>query len=209
MSILKKLNDSAEKVLQGQGSVAPECKEMTLNEFASFAADQIQKAADERESNPGNAKLRLEALKISLAVATSAFEGAKLDKFEIPLFNESAQAEREIDAKLAAIDATLDKGGTEDEDAKAKTKADADAKAKADKEKADAAAATKAKDGGEDEDAKAKAKADADAKAKADKDKADAAKNAETDWPEDLAKNATLSDEEKELYNWGPDPVSP
>jgi colicin import membrane protein len=162
--------------------------------------------------------LRLKALQVSLAVATAAFEGAKLEKFDIPVFNEKAQAENELDTKLAAIDAKLDKGkdGDDDEAAKAKAKADAD-KAKADADKAKADAAAKTKDGAgkdDDEAAKAKAKADADKekadadKAKADKAKADAAKADDTDWPSDLAKSANRSDEMKELYDYGDDSPS-
>ena len=208
--IFKTLTEACATVLKGHANdAALVSKEMTADEFAKHATDEIEKAkADTVEK----AIARLSALRTSIAVASSAFVAKELDKFEIPVFDEAAQAEADMAKKVAGLEATvaelkakLDKtdDDDDDDDAKAaKAKADADDKT------------------GEQTDAeKAKAKVDADKKkeedekAAADKKKeeeAAAAKKAADDddgkgWPMDLAKSFG-DNEVKELYDWGPDP---
>ncbi len=225
-TILKSLSDACATVLKGHaGDAALISKEMTPDEFAKHATDEIEKAKG--DSAP-TAIARLTALQTSITVAKSAFVEKELDKFEIPVFDESAQSEADTAKKIAGLEATVaeltakiasgddgDGDGDETDEEKA-------AKAKAAE---DAAAAAAAGDDETDEQKAAKVKADADkAKADADKDKAAADKKKEEEvaaaaaaaakkaadgeekgWPMDLAKSFG-DDEVRELYDWGPDP---
>ncbi len=198
-AIFKKLTDACDTVLKKHSTAALTVTKMTQDEFAQYAADQIEKAKSESD-DAGAALARLTALRTSITVAKSAFVESKLETFEVPVFDERAYASeasakriasledtvKELKAKLDKTDDKVDDKTDDKVDAKADDKVDADAKADASKtdDKADA---------------KADDKDDVDKSDKGD-DKPDPGS-----WPMDLSKRYK-DDEIRELYDWGPDP---
>lgn len=225
MDILEKLTGQLDKVLKGAGQAAgaPELKAFSLDEFANWAAGEIEKAVDEGKEHPARATARLKGLQLSIAVAQAAFESASLEKFEIPIFSEKAATVIDLDDRFSAIEDKLDgfiaavKGGDKDKaddkpDDKSKDESSDKSDDKPDDKSKGEGGDGKGKDKTDDKpDDKGKDKTD-DEKAKAEKAAADAGNDPEFDegdrdlWPLDLAKSIERSDAEKEIYDWGDDP---
>ncbi len=213
--VFDKLAGACETVIKSSGSATAqiEVKKMTAEEFAAYAADQINKAGEEKADKQASLS-RIVFLQTSLAVAKSAFVDAELESFEIPVFKEGSHIVIDTD-RFAALEETVKNlaesvkaGGSDDADAKAKAKAKEEADAKA---KAEAEAAAK---GGDDADAKAKAEAKAKEEAEAKAEAAKKAAAAEEDdlWPDDLAKanaNEGMSDSDRAAADWGRDDAPP
>ena len=217
MSIFAKFSEACSRVLKGQNASAPEIKTMTLDEFSTYATAEIEKALEDQKS-PAKAVARLKALQLAVAVAQSAFEGASLEKFDIPIYSAKAALEQDVMARLDAMDANITaladgvgKGGDDDDAKKKKADEEAAAKKKEDEEKAakggdaDDADAKKKK---ADEEAAAKKKKDDEEKAAAQKN-ADAATDGREIWSTDLARDVRKTKDDIDLYDWGADPEDP
>ena len=234
--VFEKLTDACRRVLKSQGSPASiETRTMTLDQFAEYAMDEINKA-DGEKSSPRAALARIQHLHSTIAVAKSAFTSAELESFDIPVFKAGASISMSdvetrfegLEKQVSALVGSLGKGKADEEDEKAKAKGKADdedetekakakakgkaddedetEKAKAEEEEDDKKNPFKGKAGDEDEDEKAKkAKEEEDEKAKA-KGKADDKDETEkAAWPQDLAKCGNVK-RDADLYDWGRDP---